>query len=158
MKDIVTPVPSSELSASSVQRYEQGAAEQLEDEPSNETGDPVTALEGLYVKAGVGATEAQDPSSAGGAATKAPPGPIHRIRRKVRWNVAKIFDRGPESFLPYDGRWNQPPVPAEFAQLDLSTARALNGFRMTFRREVIISRRSRDGLRDDPPCRGLRPL
>jgi glycosyltransferase involved in cell wall biosynthesis len=88
--------------------------------------------------AGVGATEAENPSSDGSAPTKAPPGPIHRIRRKVRWNVAKIFDRGPESFLPYDGRWSQPPVPAEFAHLDLSTARALNGFRMTFRREVII--------------------
>src|SRR5438552_4090779 len=40
--------------------------------------------------AGVGATEADDASAAAGAgaATKAPPpGAIHRIRRKVRWNL-----------------------------------------------------------------------
>ena len=89
--------------------------------------------------AGVGATEDdEDRSSANSAPAKAPAGPVHRIRRTVRWNVAKIFDRGPESFLPYNGQWNQPALPAELAHLDLSTARALNGFRMTFRREVII--------------------
>ena len=49
------PVPSRELSASSVQRYEQGAAKQLEDDPSNEVGDPVTGEDGLNVKAGTGA-------------------------------------------------------------------------------------------------------
>ena len=52
MNDIVTPVPNREPSASSVQRYTHGEAEHWEDEPSKETGDPVTGFNGLYVKAG----------------------------------------------------------------------------------------------------------
>src|SRR5205823_1396812 len=46
---------------------------------------------------------------------------------------------GPESFLPYEGKWPGHAIPPECAHLDLSPAKALNGFRMTFRREVIAS-------------------
>src|SRR5436190_55397 len=66
VNDIPTPVPSSEPSASSVQRYEQGDAAHVEDDPSNETGDPVTGFDGLYVKA---ATSALPPP----LKTKTPP-------------------------------------------------------------------------------------
>ena len=47
VNDIWTPVPSTELSASSVQPYEQGDAGHVDDDASKKTGDPVTGLDGL---------------------------------------------------------------------------------------------------------------
>jgi glycosyltransferase involved in cell wall biosynthesis len=99
-------------------------------------GDPAT-------HAGLGAAgdEAGPAARRGGRAWSAGPvGPqnaVGRFRTLVRWNVAQLFDRGPESFLPYRGSWDDWPVPADVAHLDVSPARALNGFRMTFRRDVI---------------------
>ena len=54
MNDIVTPVPKVDLSASSVHVYEHGVAEHVDEDPSKETGEPVTGEEGLYTNAGTG--------------------------------------------------------------------------------------------------------
>lgn len=74
----------------------------------------------------------------GAAARQASDSPA-RLRQRLRWNLAQLFDRGPGSFLPYDGAWPDQSLPAECAHLHVSAAKALNGFRMTFRREVIKS-------------------
>jgi hypothetical protein len=52
--DIVTPVPSWELSTSFDHVYEQGVAEHEEDEPSKATGAPTTGDVGLHVNCGFG--------------------------------------------------------------------------------------------------------
>jgi GT2 family glycosyltransferase len=75
------------------------------------------------------------PARVGDSASESPA----RLRRRLRWNLAQLFDRGPGSFLPYEGRWPDKSLPRECAHLRVSPARALNGFRMTFRREVITS-------------------
>ena len=54
MKDIVTPVPKVDPSASSVHVYAQGVAEHVDEDPAKVTGEPVTGEEGLYTKAGTG--------------------------------------------------------------------------------------------------------
>lgn len=64
-------------------------------------------------------------------------GVLRRLRTTLRWNVAQLFDRGPNAFLPYEGKWIDQPIPKSCAHLDLTPARSLNGFRMTFRREAI---------------------
>jgi GT2 family glycosyltransferase len=105
--------------------------------------------------AGVGAAERRVPPDleprreASAAPTPGPeagnhdraPAAAPTLSRRLRWNVARFFDRGPESFLPYDGRWPDHAVPPQCANLDVSPARALNGFRMTFRRDVIATER-----------------
>jgi GT2 family glycosyltransferase len=98
--------------------------------------------------AGVGAAEAtvppgmepvaERPQSAADIAGRSS---LERLRTRLRWNVAALFDRGPESFLPYQGRWDDRPLQGDLAHLDCSPARALNGFRMTFRRDVIAKER-----------------
>jgi GT2 family glycosyltransferase len=103
--------------------------------------------------AGVGATEvAEPPGELNGVlntmtnttsaredtgATISAWGKLHRLRNSLRWNVAQMFDRGSSSFLPYDGKWVDQPIPESCAPLDLTPARSFNGFRMTFRREAI---------------------
>jgi GT2 family glycosyltransferase len=54
-----------------------------------------------------------------------------------RYWLAKGFDRGEDSFVPYGGTWPRQTIPPTCAHLDIQPAKALNGFRMTFRREVI---------------------
>jgi GT2 family glycosyltransferase len=92
--------------------------------------------------AGVGAAEVAAPPGTdadfGDAHTEQPaPWALQRLRNALRWNVAQFFDRGPNSFLPYDGKWPDAAIPQSCAHLDLAPARALNGFRMTFRRQAI---------------------
>lgn len=94
--------------------------------------------------AGVGAAEVANPPFAEYEPSYAPgtapvPGALQRLRTLLRWNVAKFFDRGPTSFVPYEGKWLDQPIPQNCAHLDLSHARSLNGFRMTFRRDAIAS-------------------
>jgi GT2 family glycosyltransferase len=60
-----------------------------------------------------------------------------RMVLRLRHWLAKGFDRGEDSFVPYGGTWPKQSIPASCAGLDLQPAKALNGFRMTFRREVI---------------------
>jgi hypothetical protein len=47
VNDVFTPVPRSDLSASSVHRYEHEDVKHTEADPSNETADPVTGADGL---------------------------------------------------------------------------------------------------------------
>jgi GT2 family glycosyltransferase len=94
--------------------------------------------------AGVGAAEVMhphfdQPAPSEAAVGKSLPKALHRLRAAVRWNVAQLFDRGPTSFIPYEGKWADQPIPPTCAHLDLSTTRSLNGFRMTFRRDAIAS-------------------
>ena len=54
MTDIVEPLPNNELSASLVHRYVHGAAGHVEAVASNDTAEPATGYDGLYVKDGIG--------------------------------------------------------------------------------------------------------
>jgi GT2 family glycosyltransferase len=55
----------------------------------------------------------------------------------MRYRLLAPFDRGEDSFVPYGLVWPGQTIPSELAHLDVQPAKALNGFRMTFRREVI---------------------
>ena len=60
-----------------------------------------------------------------------------RLLLALRHRLAAPFDRGEDSFLPYALHWPRQTIPPDLAHLDLQPAKALNGFRMTFRRDVI---------------------
>jgi glycosyltransferase involved in cell wall biosynthesis len=100
--------------------------------------------------ASVGATEAPAPTP--GAAPDEPgfvPQPVEQrdqpmapgLLGAMRWRLAHLFDRGEPSFIPYGGRWPMQEIPPECAGMDLKPVRSLNGYRMTFRREVIARER-----------------
>ena len=62
---------------------------------------------------------------------------LQRTLLALRYRLTQGFDRGEDSFVPYSGAWSDQRIPPNLAHLDIQSAKALNGFRMTFRREVI---------------------
>jgi GT2 family glycosyltransferase len=61
--------------------------------------------------------------------------------KRLRWRIARLYDRGEQSFIPYDGQWPHPPIPAACQRLSVERCYSFNGFRMTFRREAIARER-----------------
>ena len=75
----------------------------------------------------------------------------NRLFARLRWWLSLPFDRGERSFIPYAGRWPTRTIPPQCAHLGLQLARTLNGYRMTFRREVISKVRFTALLAGSPP-------
>jgi glycosyltransferase involved in cell wall biosynthesis len=98
---------------------------------------------------GAGVPPQADPTewASGDAHSSAP----KRLRDRLRWWLSLPFDRGERSFLPYTGRWPTQSIPPECVHLGLQLARTLNGYRMTFRREVIAKVRFTALLAGSPP-------
>jgi GT2 family glycosyltransferase len=98
-------------------------------------------VEGRVAAVGAVPVAGEPPDGAGLPAESAPSawaaGGSGSVVSRLRWWVSLPFDRGERSFLPYGGVWPRQRVPAQCLALGVEAARTLNGYRMTFRREVI---------------------
>ena len=74
-----------------------------------------------------------------------------KFTSRLRWWLSLPFDRGERSFIPYAGHWPDQSVPPQCAHLGVEPARTLNGYRMTFRREVIAKVGFTGMLAGSPP-------
>lgn len=72
-----------------------------------------------------------------------------------RRRLASWYDRGEASFLPYDGSWPDRQVPPECTLFDVSPVRTINGFRMSFRRDVIAAEKFSDWFASYAPLEDL---
>ncbi len=105
----------------------------------------VYAADTQYQIAAVGAMPVPQPPDGEGVPVQASPTNwitprtnwLQRTLLAWRYRLAQGFDRGEDSFVPYTGAWPHQHIPPNLAHLDIQPAKALNGFRMTFRREVI---------------------
>ena len=75
----------------------------------------------------------------------------NRLFAHLRYWLSLPFDRGERSFIPYAGHWPTQTIPPQCSRLNLQLARTLNGYRMTFRRQVIAKTGFTALLAGSPP-------